>query len=137
MGKRKKKGKQPAEPDRSFEVNPFAALSKQDLDLSEAPPEPKPKPKPKKAKASGLPDGFTREPLVTRIEKKGRGGKTVTVFAGFQTEFELELQQLTGNLKRHLGTGGTVRGDTLELQGDHRQQAADWLRDKGFRVKGI
>jgi translation initiation factor 1 len=39
------------------------------------------------------------------------------------------------DLKRHCGTGGTVKAGTIELQGDHREKAAERLQAKGHRVK--
>jgi translation initiation factor 1 len=70
-----------------------------------------------------------------RVEKKGRGGKTVTVVydlprnAGF-------LRDLSQELKRACGTGGAVAENTVELQGDLRDRIRDVLVKKGFVVKG-
>src|SRR5207253_4029653 len=49
---------------------------------------------------------------VVRIlrDRKGRGGKTVTVIAGLNGSAGA-LAQLTSELKRMCGTGGTLRGD--------------------------
>ncbi len=133
MGKRRKRKEEESQAQPEFKVNPFAGLS---VDVpKEAPPPPKPKPAPADRPA-GMRSGFMAQPVVVRLEKKGRGGKMVTVIAGFNTEYELEMQQTVGNLRRHLGTGGTVKGDSLELQGDQRRKAADWLREQGFKVKG-
>jgi translation initiation factor 1 len=69
------------------------------------------------------------------LEKKGRGGKTVTVVydlpnhAGF-------LKDLAQELKRTCGTGGAVAGNTVELQGDLRDRVRDVLARKGWAVKG-
>ncbi|MCM8531813.1 MAG: translation initiation factor [Lentisphaeraceae bacterium] len=67
-----------------------------------------------------------------RLEKKGRGGKTVTIFYGF----ERDQKNLFKDLKKHLATGGKVVDDELEFQGDQRLKAADWLGQKGYKVKG-
>lgn len=72
--------------------------------------------------------------LRVNIEKKGRGGKTVTVIAGFHHERE-DLEVLAKELKVRCGTGGTVKDDVVELQGNHREAAVAFLKSKGFSVK--
>jgi len=70
-----------------------------------------------------------------RMEKKGRGGKTVTVVAGLPRNDAL-LRDLCQELKRACGTGGAVADDTIELQGDLRDRVRELLMKKGFLVKG-
>jgi translation initiation factor 1 len=70
-----------------------------------------------------------------RIEKAGRGGKTVTVVFGLPRN-AVFLKELCTELKRSCGTGGAVADDTVELQGDHRDRVRDLLRKKGVVVKG-
>jgi translation initiation factor 1 len=70
-----------------------------------------------------------------RLEKKGRGGKTVTVLDGLPRNSDF-LEGLGKELKKLLGTGGTA-GDTLiELQGDHRAAIRRILSERNFLVKG-
>jgi translation initiation factor 1 len=70
-----------------------------------------------------------------RMEKKGRGGKTVTVVGGLPRNAAF-LKQLCQELKRACGTGGAVQDDAIELQGDLRERVRDFLRKKDFGVKG-
>ena len=70
-----------------------------------------------------------------RIEKKGRGGKTVTVVDGLPRNSAF-LRDLATELKRACGTGGSVAEGTVELQGDLRDRAREFLVKKGFVVKG-
>ena len=70
-----------------------------------------------------------------RMEKKGRGGKTVTVIAGLPRNNAF-LTELCQELKRACGTGGTVSDDAIELQGDLRDRVRACLRKKEFVVKG-
>ena len=70
-----------------------------------------------------------------RIEKKGRGGKTVTVVYDLPDN-QAFLKELAQELKRSCGTGGAVAGNTIELQGDLRQRVRDHLIGKGWLVKG-
>ena len=81
------------------------------------------------------------EPVPTRIvaklrmEKKGRGGKTVTVIDGLPRN-EAFLKDLCQELKRTCGTGGTAGDGAIELNGDLRERVRPLLAQKGFVVKG-
>ena len=81
------------------------------------------------------------EPVPTRIvaklrmEKKGRGGKTVTVVYGLPKN-EAFLKALCGELKRACGTGGAVVDGGVEVQGELRDRVRDALTKKGYVVKG-
>jgi translation initiation factor 1 len=70
-----------------------------------------------------------------RLEKAGRGGKTVTVIDGVprNASFAAALAQ---ELKRSCGTGGALRDGAVELQGDLRDRARELLTRKGYIVKG-
>jgi len=75
------------------------------------------------------------ETIYLRIEKKGRGGKTVTVLEGF-THDDAALETLARELKKSCGTGGTLKNRQVELQGDFRPRIREILLKKGFQVKG-
>jgi translation initiation factor 1 len=77
----------------------------------------------------------TRIVAKLRMEKKGRGGKTVTVVYGLPQNTEL-LKDLSQELKRACGTGGTVVEGGVELQGDVRPRVRDALAKRGYVVKG-
>ena len=70
-----------------------------------------------------------------RTEKKGRGGKTVTVVYDLPRNAQF-LQALSQDLKRACGTGGTVIEGGVELQGDLRERVRDALMKRGIVVKG-
>ena len=72
---------------------------------------------------------------VLRLEKKGRGGKTVTVVASLPRNRAL-LAGLAAELKRACGTGGTATDETVEIQGDHREKLRALLAAKGWTVRG-
>jgi translation initiation factor 1 len=75
-------------------------------------------------------DGIVR---VSR-QTKGRKGKAVTVITGVPLD-EQELQKLAADLKRKCGAGGTVKGNTIEIQGDHRDLLVAELTERGYTVK--
>jgi translation initiation factor 1 len=70
-----------------------------------------------------------------RLEKAGRGGKTVTVVFGLPNNAAF-LKDLAQDLKRACGTGGAVREDGVELQGDLRDRVRELLTARNFLVKG-
>jgi translation initiation factor 1 len=69
------------------------------------------------------------------MEKKGRGGKTVTVVYDLPNNRAF-LEALCQELKRACGTGGAVADEAIELQGDLRERVRSVLLKKGFVVKG-
>ena len=91
---------------------------------------------------SSATDGQTAEASIPgrivaklRMEKKGRGGKTVTVVDGLPRNAAF-LKDLCQELKRACGTGGAVLEDGVELQGDLRERLRELLLKKEFVVKG-
>ncbi len=69
-----------------------------------------------------------------RLERKGRGGKAVTVIDGLALR-RSELGELLKQLKAKLGTGGAVKGAVLEIQGDHCDAVISALEKKGYKPK--
>lgn len=76
-----------------------------------------------------------RVACVLRFEKKGRGGKSVTVVAGLPRN-EAFLAALAAELKRACGTGGTASEGAVEIQGDQRERLRPLLAGKGWVVRG-
>jgi translation initiation factor 1 len=66
-------------------------------------------------------------------ETGGRGGKTVTVVAGFVGIGLPEKEKLTKAMRAACGCGGTVKDGRIEIQGDQREAIARILSDAGFR----
>lgn len=70
-----------------------------------------------------------------RIEKSGRGGKTVTVVYDLPDNAAF-LTELAGALKKACGVGGTTRPGIVELAGDVRERVRALLTARGYTVKG-
>jgi len=66
--------------------------------------------------------------------REKRRGKIVTVIQPFFLENNT-LKVLLKELKKDLGTGGTIKTDTLELQGDVASPLQSILEKKGYRFK--
>ncbi|MFH1217171.1 MAG: translation initiation factor Sui1 [Pseudomonadota bacterium] len=67
-------------------------------------------------------------------ETKGRKGKGVTLISGLALDAD-SLSKLAGELKRKCGSGGTVKDNMIEIQGDHRDALFAELTRQGYSVK--
>lgn len=127
MGKRPKDPPPPAPPPR---LNaPFEGLRAK-LGLPDAPAAPVAPAPPSPPAEAPPPAGPAR--AVVRFERKGRGGKAVTVIEKLGLR-PRELEAWLAELKRALGCGGAVEGDALVLQGDLRERAGKLLEARGVR----
>jgi len=83
-------------------------------------------------------DTFTdiKEPHKHQLHftKEKRRGKVVTIVKPFYLR-KSALQNLVKTLKKKLGTGGTVKENTLEFQGDIPEQVRKHLKSMGYRFK--
>ncbi len=69
-------------------------------------------------------------------DRKGRGGKTVTLISGLVLKDEA-LKVLAKELKAYCGSGGTHKEGIVEIQGEHRDKVMDFLKSKGYGVKRV
>lgn len=67
-----------------------------------------------------------------RIERKGRGGKTVTVVMISPDPGKDRLKDLLRSLKRFLGCGASMENNFLCIQGDQRNRIAEWFYSHGI-----
>ena len=109
-------------------ANPFGKLKEMFKDL---PPGPGPA-APAAAKAE--PKGPPR--AVVRMERKGRGGKEVTVVEQLELR-PAELEAWLKALKQALGCGGAVEEGALVVQGDHRPRVKAWLEGRGVKKVSV
>ncbi len=72
--------------------------------------------------------------LKVQASRKGRKGKTVTVVSGFQAKPET-LADLVKQLKTQCGTGGTLKDNEIEIQGEHKQKIVEILTKLGYKAK--
>jgi translation initiation factor 1 len=76
----------------------------------------------------------SQQRLSVRLERKGRGGKSVTLIEGLQISAK-DREALLKQLKARLGTGGSLKKDVLEIQGDHRDTVIALLQEMGYKPK--
>lgn len=144
---RKKKPRQDATPPApTLSNNPFAALSNLRDTLPEAEPTtPSPAAPPRSAappsaappsagplSAAHAPPTAAPARAVVAYERKGRGGKEVTLVRKLDLP-AADLDTLCRDLKRTLGCGGHVEGDTIILAGDQRDRLPALLTTRGIR----
>ena len=61
---------------------------------------------------------------------KRKYGKIITIIEGL--EKDIDINALAKTLKSKCACGGTVKNNTIELQGDHRPKAQGKLIENGF-----
>lgn len=110
-----------------WDTQPKCDRCEQALEQCDCPPEPGPV-------QPELPPEKHR--LSIRREKRKKG-KVVTVVSGWAYRDVAPLQKLLGELKARCGTGGTLEGGTLVLQGDLSERVATELRGRGFVIKSL
>ncbi|BDQ12319.1 translation initiation factor [Sediminibacterium sp. TEGAF015] len=69
--------------------------------------------------------------LWIQLDKKQRGGKTVTLVTGFIGLGE-DLEKLSKQLKNFCGTGGSAKDGEAIIQGDQRDKVLAWLLKNGY-----
>lgn len=72
-----------------------------------------------------------QQKLRIRMERAGRGGKTVTIVSGF-VGTSSNLQSLCKLLKQKCGVGGTAKDNEIIMQGDLRPKLKDILIKEGY-----
>ena len=111
--------------------NPFATLSA----LRDALP-PGEAPSPVAAPDRGPVDAtaaLLARKLVVRRERKGRGGKTVTLVQWPDGADAPALDALARELRKALGTAAHVEENAVAVQGDIDDRVADWLAKRGAK----
>jgi translation initiation factor 1 len=84
----------------------------------------------------GAPGTRVADADVVRVgrEVKGRAGKGVTTVTGLPLAVA-DIEALATRLKKRCGSGGTVRGGVIEIQGDHRDVIVGELGKLGWAAK--
>jgi len=76
----------------------------------------------------------SHQKLIVRLDRKRRGGKSVTVIDGLLISIK-DMETLLKRLKAGLGAGGTVKDSSIEIQGDHCDALITALANMGYKPK--
>ena len=87
----------------------------------------------------GLPDELCICQEIAKEQQKAswymrRYGKMVTIIEGID-DTAIDINQLAKILKGACASGGTVKGRTIELQGEHKKRASQVLKKNGYQVE--
>ena len=77
---------------------------------------------------------LSQQKVYVRLDRKGRGGKSVTLIEGIQMPGK-DREALLKQLKARLGTGGALKNDVIEIQGDHCDVIIAMLQGMGYKPK--
>ncbi|MDY6276961.1 MAG: translation initiation factor [Bacteroidales bacterium] len=83
------------------------------------------------AQAETLPKA--RQRLIVGIDRRNRGGKTVTLISGFVGSKE-DLAELGRTLKVKCGVGGAAKDGEITIQGDLREKIVNLLHSMGYTL---
>lgn len=86
---------------------------------------------PPKSKSAQQPVASAAERIVVRRERKGHGGKAVTIAAGAGLDGH-DVEQLARDAAKALGTGARVEDGALVVQGEQIERLIAWLSARGF-----
>ena len=75
-----------------------------------------------------------KQNLLVRLSTQGRGGKKASLVQRFVGSDD-DLESLAKDIKKHCGTGGSIKDGEIIIQGDLCQKIVDYLLSKGYKAR--
>jgi len=72
--------------------------------------------------------------LPIKVTKEKRRGAYVTLILNIG-QHHSDLKKLCSSLKQRFGCGGSIKKETIELQGDQLENVKTYLKDLGLKIK--
>jgi len=74
-------------------------------------------------------------PLLCKYEK--RNGRPTLIIEGFEGANKNHLKKIASNLKQKFSVGGSIKNETIIIQGNIRNKVMNYLSEIGFSVKRV
>ena len=74
-------------------------------------------------------------PLICKYEK--RNGRPHTIVEGFENINNHEIKSLAKKIKQVFSVGGSVKKNSIIIQGNNRQEIMNLLMSEGYNVKRV
>ena len=85
---------------------------------------------------SRIPNFYNQlSPLLCKYEK--RNGRPPLIIEGFEGENKNHLKKISSKLKQRFSVGGSVKNQTIIIQGNIRDKVMNYLSEIGFTVKRV
>ena len=74
-------------------------------------------------------------PLLCKYEK--RNGRPILIIEGFEGVNKNHLKKIASKLKQKFSVGGSIKNQTIIIQGNIRDKVMSYLSEIGFSVKRV
>ncbi|MEM0123805.1 MAG: hypothetical protein QXI38_04805, partial [Conexivisphaerales archaeon] len=84
-----------------------------------------------------IPEEINKETVKILVKFEKRKYNKPTTIVQFNDTQGINIVDVAKNLKRKLACGGAAKGDSVILQGDHRDKVVQNLIDLGFKQENV
>ena len=86
--------------------------------------------------SSQIPNFYNQvSPLLCKYEK--RNGRPTLIIEGFEGENKNHIKKISSKLKQRFSVGGSVKNQSIIIQGNIRNKVMNYFSEIGFSVKRV